>query len=203
MSLTSASHSDLVVLAVYLCGGAGHAVDTEDAAVKAHQLAPSRFAWRKYPDQINLELVRVSLSDAKKPDKGSLLAGSGKTGWTLTPEGLRWARNAEETLLHVDLSRSREAGRGGSIDEQRWRRERDRILSTRAWASWSAGASEIAPRDAAEVYRIDSYAVGRMRSLKITRLKNLFAADAAVLSFLTRAEQILESSEPKNADANT
>lgn len=199
---STTSHVELVVFAVYLCGGHTRAVDTEDAAVKAHELAPDRFSWRKYPAQINLELVRVSLSDAKKKDKGALLAGSGKTGWTLTPDGLRWARGAERKLLRADLRRAREEGRGGSIGEQRWRRERDRILSTRAWASWSTNSDDVSSRDAAEVYRIDSYAVGRMRSLKITRLKQLFTEDPAVLPFLNRMQEILESSEPMNADAD-
>jgi len=83
---------EIVTLAVYLLGGDQHAVDTEDAAIKTHELAPGRFAWRKYPEQINLELVRVYLSDAKKPEKGDLLVGSGRTGWSLTKAGLNWAR---------------------------------------------------------------------------------------------------------------
>lgn len=190
-----------MVLAAYLCGADARAIDTEDVAVKAFELAPSRFGWRKHADQINLELVRVSLSDAKKPEKGSLLDGSGKTGWTLTPAGLQWAKIAEAKLLRSDLSRSREVGRGGSIDEQRWRRERDRVQTTRAWAQWSNDEA-VSARDAAEVFRIDSYAVGRMRSLKITRLKSLFAEDEVILPFLSSMEQIIQSSEPKNADAD-
>jgi hypothetical protein len=78
---------EIVILAVHLLGGDQHAVDTEDVAIKAHELAPGRFSWRKYPEQINLELVRVYLSDAKKPEKGGLLLGSGRTGWSLTTHG--------------------------------------------------------------------------------------------------------------------
>lgn len=170
--------------------------------MKAYELAPSRFSWRKYPQQVNLELVRVSLSDAKKAEKGELLTGSGKTGWTLTSKGLLWATNAAKSLLTQDLSRSREDGRGGSVDEQRWRRERERILASRAWATWATGDRNIAERDAAEVYRIDSYAVGRMWSLKITRLKSLFAEDVDVLPFLVRTAEILESAESGNASGN-
>ena len=40
---------------MYLLGGETRRVDTEDIAVKANELAPGRFAWKKYPDQINLE----------------------------------------------------------------------------------------------------------------------------------------------------
>jgi hypothetical protein len=196
------SHAELAVLAVYLCGGDGRAIDTEDVAIKVHELAPTRFSWRKYPQQINLELVRVSLSDAKKEEKGALLDGSGKTGWTLTPKGLAWARVASASILKQDLSRTREQGRGGSVDEHRWRRERERVLGSRAFQSWRQGQA-IPYRDAAEVYRIDSYAVGRMRSMKITRLKSLFEQDDQVLPFLTHVAEILENSEPGNADADT
>ena len=37
---------ELVTLAVYLLGGDQHAVDTEDVAIKAHELAPGRFSWQ-------------------------------------------------------------------------------------------------------------------------------------------------------------
>src|SRR5258708_38983805 len=50
----------------YLLGGASRSIDTEAVAVKRHELAGSLFSWQKYKEQINLELVRVSLSDAKK-----------------------------------------------------------------------------------------------------------------------------------------
>jgi hypothetical protein len=59
--------------------------------------APS---WRKYPDQINLELIRVFLSDAKKKKHG-LLLGAGKTGWRLTQAGLDWAEK-ETTYVNIE-----------------------------------------------------------------------------------------------------
>ena len=107
-SLTSKAETpqvEVVTLAVYLLGGDQRAIDTEDVAIEAHRLAPGRFAWRKYPDQVNLELVRVYLSDAKKPAKGEWLEGSGKDGWSLTPAGLRWAKEAARTVKGQDLRR--------------------------------------------------------------------------------------------------
>src|SRR6476619_4281374 len=93
MALTSEfSLHHVVAFAVLHCGGDGQFVDTEDVAVAANKLAPGRFTWRKYPDQINLELVRVFLSDAKKPAKGGLLLGSGTKGWRLSTSGLAWVR---------------------------------------------------------------------------------------------------------------
>ncbi len=44
---------------------------------KVYELAPNRFGWRKYLKQINSELARVYLSDAKKTAKGALPSGSG------------------------------------------------------------------------------------------------------------------------------
>jgi len=81
---------ELTAMAVYLLGGTTRAIDTEDIAKKCHELAPTLFSWQKHKDQINLELVRVSLSDAKKQKNGALLIGSGREGWRLSPKGLDW-----------------------------------------------------------------------------------------------------------------
>src|SRR2546422_2691079 len=115
------SQFEVVTLAVFLLGGDQRPVDTEDVAVKAHELAPGRFAWRKYPDQINLELIRVFLSDAKKPKNGAMLDGSGDTGWSLTPAGLQWAKKAAGSFPGRDLGRRREESRRGGVEERRWR----------------------------------------------------------------------------------
>jgi len=188
------SQIDLVTLAVYALGGERRAIDTEDVAVKAHEMAPTRFSWRKYPQQINLELIRVYLSAAKNPAKGGLLDGSGTIGWTLTPKGLRWAKEEGTRLLEAGhLDRPREEAGGGSIGEQRWRRERERILGTVAWSRWTGGEEDVAVRDAQDVFRIDSYAVGRMKTLKISRLRSLFDSDPEVSSFLTQMADILDA----------
>ena len=188
------SQVQLVTLAVFLEGGDRKAVDTEDVAVRANQLAPGRFSWRKYHDQINLELVRVYLSDAKSPEKGGFVVGSGRTGWSLTPAGLKWARDASKAVLGQDLSRTRNEGAGGSVDERRWRRERSRLLATPAWQMWTTGRWEdVDTKHAAEVFRIDSYAEGRMRTMKVTRLRSLFADDAELLPFIEALAQILET----------
>ena len=87
------SNHEIVTLAAYLLGGDVRHVDTEDVAFKASELAPGRFAWRKYPDQINLEIIRVYLSDAKKLAKGGYLIRSGADGWLLTEKGVRFAKD--------------------------------------------------------------------------------------------------------------
>jgi hypothetical protein len=180
----SASQTEVVTLATYLLGGAQRAIDTEDIAVEAQRLAPGRFSWRKYPDQINLELVRVYLSDAKKSDKGELLIGSGRTGWRLTQRGLKWAQRAAQNIKNIKTSRTRAQSRSGSIDEQRWRRERSRIQATRAWMMWIEGKRDIPQADAKAIFRIDSYAKGDLREAKITRVRSLFLEDEELGPFL-------------------
>jgi hypothetical protein len=194
---STASQIELVTLAVYLLGGATEAIDTEDVAVKVNELAPGRFAWRKFPDQINLELIRVYLSAAKS--RGQYLTGSGRTGWTLTPRGLDWAESAAPSLVGRDMTRRREDRQAGSIDESRWRRERARITRTTAWQKWSVGdGARISEREAAEVFRIDSYAIGRTRDLKVARLREMFGADDSLHDFIAAASAIVEGKDELN-----
>jgi hypothetical protein len=185
------SQVEVVTLAVFLLGGGQRPIDTEDVAIRAHELAPGRFAWRKYPEQINLELIRVYLSDAKKSEKGAYLNGSGRDGWTLTPRGLAWAERFNRGPARSQLARARAESRAGSVDEVRWRRERARILATAAWARWSRGDRDIPSRDAREVYRIDSYALGRALDLKITRLRDRFRGDSELDRFLSAMAELV------------
>lgn len=182
----------IVTYAVYLLDGHRRAVDTEDIAVKVHQLAPGRFSWRKYPEQINLELVRASLSDAKKAKNGGWVTGVGRTGWTLTPVGLQWVQTNMETISRENFTRPREESRAGSIDENRWRRERVRILGTNAWRKWLEEKKSIAPRDAAEVFRLDNYSIGSLKTLKINRLMSQFVNDSDIEPFIRQLAKILE-----------
>jgi hypothetical protein len=176
------SQAEVVTLAVFRLGGAQRAIDTEDVAVEAHKLAPGRFAWRKYPDQINLELIRVYLSDAKM--KHGFLLGAGKTGWRLTQAGLGWAEEAQGSAKDGGFARTRAQSRGGGIDEQRYHRERTRITGTEAWRLWSSGARNIPPSEAKAVFRIDSYARGDLLEAKLTRVRAMFNGDEEISSFI-------------------
>jgi hypothetical protein len=184
---------ELVALALYVQGGGGRVVDTEDVAVFAHEIAPGRFSWRKYPDQINVELVRVALSDARKRENGSLVTGTGRSGWSLTAAGQRWAEANAPRLLGRDLTKHRAERSAGSVDERRWQRERVRILTTDAWRQWSAGhdASDITREAAHDLFRIDRYVVGRARELKVNRLREMFGDDDNLAPFVEAAASIV------------
>ena len=194
---TQVTAPEVVALALYVLGGASNVVDTEDVAIQAHAIAPGRFAWRKHPDQINLELVRVALSDARKSENGALVSGKGKAGWSLTPAGQRWCESRAEILLERDLTKERAERRAGSIDEQRWQRERARVTTSAAWSEWQAsGTGATVARDAAhDLFRIDRYVVGRARELKVNRLREMFEADAELRPFIDAMAVIALSQE--------
>jgi hypothetical protein len=157
-------------------------------------MAPGRFSWRKYDDQINLEMVRVCLSNAKKPQYGHLVNGSGKRGWILTPSGLSWSKKNARRLLSTKLEWNRERSKTGSVDENRWRRERARIVATSAWKQWQTkAAQQITVQEAAEVFRIDSYAVGEIRATKVMRVTALFSEDTEIGPFLEGMAQLIEA----------
>lgn len=183
-------------MSVYLLDGAARAVDTEDAAVQCHELAPKLFSWQKYPEQINLELVRVSLSDAKKQKHGELLAGSGKEGWRLTARGLDWMGQTGQALLATQLqSANKGRSKAGSIDARRKERERNRILAVPGWRDWEARGA-VDPRTAREVFRVDEYTTAKMLAIKVSRLRAMFEADEQLSPFLIAAAQMLSTEVP-------
>jgi hypothetical protein len=168
------SNHEIVVLALYALGGEGGPVSTEDVAVKANEIAPGRFAWKKYPEQINLEHVRVFLTDAKKEKNGRLVGGGNATGWVLSDRGLELAKRRAPLLGTVDLSRV-----PVSSKERFWRtRERARIeevLLERGITSASSGST---PRsDAEAVFRLDEYIAGEARARILYRYLNAFGDD--------------------------
>ena len=178
---------ELTAMAVYLLGGTTRAIDTEDIAKKCHELAPTLFSWQKHKDQINLELVRVSLSDAKKQKNGALLIGSGREGWRLSTSGLNWINGVGRHLIpaaHGELKRGQ--SKAGSIDSVRRLRERDRLLASEAWRGWNE-TKTVSPRAAREIFRIDEYTTGKMLEIKVARLRGMFEDDVDLAGFLKNA----------------
>lgn len=186
----------VVALAVLRSGGAERYVDTEDVAVEANRIAPGRFTWRKYADQINLELIRVSLSDAKKAPKGALLIGSGTKGWRLSVNGIEWVRANSELLERLGDSPigAPQQKKSASVETTRIQREKKRIQGTNGWAKWKAGSiRQLLSGEAEEVFRIDSYTTGNLIDIKVSRLVQLFESDEELSSFLKAAYAALRS----------
>lgn len=169
--LDLANH-EIVVLAAYLAGAWYKYVDTEDIAVKANEIAPGRFTWRKYKDQINIDTVRKRLWDATKGKKGAYLIGSERGGWLVTEAGCQFAESSLTKLDWLDLSRTRL-----SRNEETWLgRERIRMLAETAYRKFHAGeAKDITAAEAERFFRVDDYVVGDARKGKIERAKSVFA----------------------------
>ena len=181
----------VVTAALHQLGGAARAIDTEDVAVRAFELAPDLFRWQKYPQQINLELVRVALSDAKKPKNGALTSGSGRSGWRLTQRGVAWAQQASVAATAEGTqggSRSRRTA--GSVDVVRRNREQRRIELSPAWQAWKEGRS-IGLRDARALFRIDQYTTEEMVELKVVRLMDMPWDDSEIRKFLAEVAEVL------------
>lgn len=185
--LTPPRRWEVATLAVYLLGGGRRSVDTEDIAIRCHDLAPEMFSWRKHADQINLELVRVSLSDAKKTKAGGLLGGSGREGWRLSSKGLAWIAGRGRVILGAGLIqidvRDR---RAGSVDSVRLRREQKRILQSAAWTAWRQSGRVNLPQ-AREFFRLDGYATSEMVDRKVARLLSVFEHDRELRQFIEAA----------------
>ena len=182
---------DIIVVAVRLLGGDRKSVDTEDVAVKCHELAPGMFSWRKYPNQINLELVRVVLSNAKKGSYGQLLSGSGRQGWRLSPRGIDWISSKPGAFLRKGFVRvDTERLSAGSVDAVRKRRAKMRILSSPAWKSWTEQKT-ISLRDARNLFRIDEYSTSKMLDNKVVRLRSQFEDDKQISHFIREAAELV------------
>jgi len=184
---------EVIVFSVYNLGGGKEPVDTEDVAIRVNDLAPGRFRWRKYPDQINLEMVRVTLSDAKKSQNGCLLGGDGSKGWYLTVAGIQWVSQNQGKFGNKSLGRAR-------IDRELDRRrsvERPRILNLPAWEKFNSGA-RVNLREAESVFRISEYVKGKRREQLLNRVGNLFAMDHEIGPFMRAMQAIAGNPKEEN-----
>ncbi len=188
------SKPELVTLALGELGAAREPVDTEDVAVKAHELAPTAFAWRRYPEHINLELVRVALVDATRAKSGSLAHGRGRGGWVLTDYGVAWLDRNRERLLSA-LGRPSHTGAVKIKQPETQHRERERIRLTRldAWRKWGVDL-DVSDAEASSVFRVDQYTAANTRLTKVRALRQLFDGDPELEPFLT--EMALRTAPP-------
>ena len=186
------ANHEIVTLAVYLLGGETKPIDTEHVSVKAADMAPGRFNWRFYPQQINIEIIRVFLSAAKAPKCGNYLSGSGNEGWMLTEAGTDFAKANVSRLQGADLG-----GVRMSEAEKKWfRRERARLLASDAFLKFRSGKStEITQREAASLFRLDEYVTGAMRARKIDRIVNAFRDDSELGAAVKQIRDLVVKAE--------
>lgn len=168
---------EMVVLAICLLGGEGQFVDTEDIAAVANNIAPGRFTWKRYPDQIDINAVRRRLFAATKPKNGSLVTGSTRTGWALTERGREFARNHEG-----DHRGSKLLVTGLSEEESRflaW--QRTRIQAHPVYRKVAGGlAHEVTIRDAERFFLLDPAARASKRKQRIKQYIRCFGNDPGI-----------------------
>lgn len=163
---------EITTLAVFLLGGSAKVVDTEFVAMKADSLAPGRFRWRHFKDQVNLGWIRTFLKDARKQ---GYVTGNGPDGWMLTELGLEFAETNRSRVETEDLGLVTRTKR----DSARLRRERDRMLGTNAWRKFrESRLDEITDQDVATFFRIDEYVTVDVRNRKLLRVLNEFRDDS-------------------------
>lgn len=180
------SNVEVVVLAAYILGGDQTPVDTEDIAMKANELAPGRFTWRKYPDQVDLEPVRKRLSDALSFEHGKLLAGGVVRGWHLTPSGVAWASQNVKRVADRSAGRKR-------VDRDLTRRRRNeqvRVYSLPAWVKFATG-KDVSLREAEAVFRVSEYVQGSRRQQLVDRARSLFVEDEELSPFMDAMAEIV------------
>ena len=104
---------EVVTFALWQLHGLEKPIHLEEIAVAAHRLAPGAFRWDldKFASSVDKDKVRVSLTDAEKPERGFVASvGVTKRGaakrtdhWRLTASGAAWAL-ANETRLALALA---------------------------------------------------------------------------------------------------
>jgi hypothetical protein len=166
---------EIVALATYLAGGDRKRIDTEDVAMKADEIAPRRFSWKKYKNQIDLELIYKHLWDLTKPDKGAYVTGSKNDGWQMTLAGLAFAEQAVGRLKDLRPAREKRPKR-----EENWiKRERARMQGEAAYEKIRNGReSELTSVEIENFFRLDDYVVGAARERKIQQAEIDFRDDA-------------------------
>jgi hypothetical protein len=192
------SNVEIVILSAYVLGGDQVPVDTEDVAMKANELAPGRFTWRKYPEQVDLEPVRKRLSDALSSEHGGLLAGGVTRGWYLTPAGVAWASQN----IHRAASGSASRERVDRDLKRRRRNEQVRMKDLSAWAKFATG-QDVSRREAEAVFRVSEYVRGFRRQQLIDRGRTLFQEDKELGPFVEAMAEIATMEREERSWANS
>lgn len=170
------TNRDIATMALYLLGGALRHVHLEDVAMKAVELSPKKFRWKKYPEQINLESVRVTLKDESSLVNRRVMGGI-RDGWMLTPSGLSWCI----------------ATAGVSVDQaliDQLHLEVDRAKKTTAFRKATDGrGQDVSNAEVETLLRINEYFTDRDRRERALALANAAVLDSQLHSVLSNLKE--------------
>jgi hypothetical protein len=169
-SSESYTNVELVTLAIYLLGGSANAIDVEDVAVEAYKLAPQRFSWKKYTDQIDIKIVQYSIQGACK-EKPGYVNGGAKFGYMLTKAGLSWAeQNANQT---EEGKKPRKFSMVDLLEKEKYR-----LSKSQAYIKFVNGkVKEINNVDFREFTRVNDYFPKNVREEKYAKIENAVRDD--------------------------
>jgi hypothetical protein len=168
------AHHEVLAVALLQLGGDREFVHTEHLAVRANEIAPGRFTWVHYRDQINIHNIKTCLWKSKADPQGGLFLGSDNEGWMLTERGSELARDVEKRIPRARATRTRPSPR-----ERHWLSgERNRLLSSDAYRSFARGGEgSVSAAELENFFRLNDYVSPDAREKKITRLVNAFRND--------------------------
>lgn len=159
------SNVEILTLVIYQLGGSVNPVDLEDAAIEAFALAPKKFSWIKYEDQIDLRIVQYAIRDACKPDV-KYLKGTSKQGYMLTQGGLNWAKQYDEKRQLTTTSRR-------MSPSNLILREEMRLEKTQAYQKFISGEQDkITMMDFREFTRVNDYFPKYIKDQRYEKIEN-------------------------------
>lgn len=166
---TVLSNSQVVALAISELGGTTKAIDIEDIAIRAFEITPEKFSWRKHPNRIDLRVIQYALKDAASTRKGNpLLKGSLKHGYMLTRLGLEWVE-ANQNINPVNLQ---DSSRRQSTTSK-LSLEQARLLTSTAFQKFESDRfKEITYSDFEEFARINDYFPEHIREKRYVIIEN-------------------------------
>ena len=179
------TNGDIVVIATYRLGGMLRHIHLEDVAMKAAELAPRKFSWKKYPEQINLEAVRLTLKNEIKASEARII-GSIRNGWMLTPEGFSWCLATPSSRDNQDVLRS-------------LHQEIDRAKTTAAFSKTVDGrGEEVSILEVEALLRVNNYFTERVRRERVMALANAAVLDTQLrLALINLRERGFDELEVK------
>jgi len=134
--------------------------------MRAAQVAPKAFRWKRYPEQVNLERVRVALMHNKEHTP-TLVSGGVRDGWQLTQEGAK-----------ACLEFRGEPATASKADAQR-------IQRSEAFAAWKRnGEGAVTRTDLMNLLRINDYFPEAKRRQRVVAFLNAVASDPELEPFV-------------------
>jgi hypothetical protein len=167
------SNIEIVTFAIYYLNGESQLVDIEDIAIKAFEINPLKFSWRKYPSMIDIRNVQYALKDASS-NFPPLISGSIKNGYMITKDGIMLIRKIEQgQWKEISGKPFRSKSKDAYLEI-----ERNRLKRTSAYQKFIAGvANEINERDYQEFVRFNDYFPDHSKKQRITLIENSILGD--------------------------